>query len=106
MSDVLRWVADKYRSALLAADREECHRVDLVMVRAGQGWICDESVVDPDESVTAADIEARFGIREFSVRDLARRHGIPVLGRRGKANVYRLGDILAARAKNYEKTLP
>lgn len=99
MSDILRWVADKYRSALLNVDRDECHRVDLVMVRAGQGWICDESVIDPEEVVTAGDIESRFGIREFAVRDLARRHGIVVRGKRGRANLYRLGDVLAARAK-------
>ena len=72
--------------------------VDSLMVDAGQGWICDTTVVDPDELVTASDVEDRYGIREFTVRALARRYGIKVHGRRDSANLYRIGDILAARA--------
>lgn len=98
MSDVLRWVCDQYRRKLLAVDESACHEVDLVMARAGQNWVFDETVIDPDELVTAQDIEQRFGVREFAVRDVARRRGVAVRGKRGKSNLYRLGDVLAARA--------
>lgn len=98
MSDILRWVADQYRQKLLQVDQQACHEIDLVMARAGQSWICDETIIDPDELLTAGEIEARFGIREFTIRALARRYGIEVRGRRGLANLYRLGDILSARA--------
>lgn len=98
MSDILRWVCDQYRRRLMQLDPAACREVDLVMVRAGQNWVCDETVIDPDELVTAAQVEERHGIREFQVRYLARRYGVDVRGRSGKANLYRLGDILSARA--------
>jgi hypothetical protein len=72
--------------------------IDSLMVDCGQGWVCDVTVVDPDELVTAVDVEDRYGVREFNVRALARRYGIKVHGNRGNANLYRLGDVLAARA--------
>lgn len=98
MSDVLRWVCDQYRTKLQDTDPVACMEVDSLMVDAGQGWICDTTVVDPDELVTASDIEDRYGIREFTVRALARRYGIKVHGKSDTANLYRIGDILAARA--------
>ena len=104
MSDILRWVADQYRQKLLQVDQGACHEVDLVMTRAGQGWVCEESIINPDDVLTAAEIEAKFGIREFTIRALARRYGVEIRGRRGLANLYRLGDILSARAakKSYD----
>ena len=98
MSDILRWVCDQYRSELLAADPVACHRIDMLMVRAGQSWVCDDSVVDPDELVTATQIQDRHGISENAVRKLALRYGIEVRGKQGKYNLYRLGDVLSARA--------
>jgi hypothetical protein len=68
------------------------------MVDCGQGWVCDVTVVDPDELVTAVDVEDRYGVREFTVRALVRRYGIKMHGNRGNAYLYRLGDVLAARA--------
>lgn len=98
MSDVLRWVADQYRQRLFAISRDSCYEVDKIMVRAGQGWICDESVVDPDELVTSLDVGERHGISAGSLRLLVMRYGIPYRGKRGKYKLYRLGDILSARA--------
>lgn len=98
MSDVLRWVCDQYRTKLQDTDPAACMEVDSLMLDAGQGWVCDTTVIDPDELVTASEIEERYGIREFTVRALARRYGIKVLGKRENANLYRIGDILAARA--------
>lgn len=104
MSDVLRWVADQYRSRLLLADREACHEIDLIMVRAGQNWICDQTVVNPEELVTAQDVEARFGFKQYNFWGLIRRYGIQTRGKRGQSNLYRLGDVLSARAaKNNQK---
>jgi hypothetical protein len=98
MSDVLRWVADQYRTRLLQIDREACHHVDLLMVRAGQHWICDETIINPDELMTSREIEERHGIRWFIIRDLAHKYGIEVRGKRGNSNLYRLGDVLSAKA--------
>ena len=104
MSDILRWICDQYRHKLLEVDPEACMAVDSLMMDCGQGWVCDTSVVDPDELVTASDIEDRYGIREFTVRAVARRYGIKIMGKREFSNLYRLGDILAARAakKSFE----
>lgn len=98
MSDILRWVADTYRTKLFQVNRDACHEVDTLMARTGQGWICDQSVVDPDELVTARVVESRYGIGEAAIRALARRYGIEIRGKDGFANLYRLGDILSARA--------
>lgn len=98
MSDVLRWVCDQYRTKLLHIDRDACHEIDMVMLRAGQGWVCDQTVIDPDELVTATDIQTRHGIGENAIRKLATRYGIKVRGKQGKYNLYRLGDVLSARA--------
>lgn len=97
--DVLRWVAEQYRTRLMEISEEACAQVDELMVRADQGWICDATVVDPNELLTSHEIEQRHGIQEAAVRALARRNDIEPQGKRGKANLYRLGDILSARAK-------
>lgn len=98
MSDVLRWVVDQYRRRLLEVDRDACHEVDLIMVRAGQGWVSNDAMVDPDELVTAQDVENRFGYRQVNLWSLIRRYGIESRGKRGQSNLYRLGDVLSARA--------
>lgn len=98
MSDVLRWVVDQYRQKLLEIDREACHQVDLLMTRAGQGWVCDQSIIDPDELVTAQEVEQRFGYRQVNLWALIRRYEIQSRGKKGQSNLYRLGDLLSARA--------
>lgn len=98
MSDTLRWICDQYRTKLQQVDPDACMEVDSLMVDAGQGWICDTTVADPDELVTAADVEERYGIRDFTVRALVRRYGIKIRGKRDYSNLYRLGDILVARS--------
>lgn len=98
MSDVLRWICDQYRTKLNEISPAACMEVDLLMVDCGQGWVADATVSDPDELLTAQDFEDRYGIRGFTVRSCARRYGIKVQGKRDNANLYRLGDILAARA--------
>lgn len=97
MSDTLRWICDQYRSKLQQVDPDACMEVDSLMLDAGQGWVCDTSVADPEELVTAADVEDRYGIRDFTVRALVRRYGIKTRGKQDNSNLYRLGDILAAR---------
>ena len=98
MSDVLRWIADQYRNELLRQSPAACMEVDSLMLDCGQGWVCDATIADPDELVSAQDVEARYGIKDFTVRALARRYGIKVRGQRDNSNLYRLGDVLAARA--------
>lgn len=99
MSDILRWVADQYRKELYRVDAEACHNVDLVMVRAGQSWVCDDSIVDVDELLTAKQFELKYGITENAVQKLVLRHGIPPRGKQGRAYMYRVGDILSLRVK-------
>jgi hypothetical protein len=98
MSDVLRWICDQYRTKLQDVSPDACMEIDSLMLDCGQGWVCDATVVDPDELITAADVEDRYGVRDFTVRALARRYGIKVQGKRDNCNLYRLGDVLAARA--------
>ena len=98
MSDVLRWICDQYRTKLQETSPEACMEIDSLMLDCGKGWVCDATVVDPDELITAADVEDRYGVRDFTVRALARRYGIKVQGKRDNCNLYRLGDVLAARA--------
>lgn len=99
MSDVLRWVCDSYRKKLLSVSPEACREVDELMRRVGQGWICDNTVLDVEELVTTAVIQERYGISQKAIQDFARRNGIPVRKREGRTNFYRLGDILQARSK-------
>lgn len=98
MSDVLRWMCDQYRTALYQLDPRTCRQVDEIMIRVGQGWICDEGIVNPDDLMTAEDIERRHGISQVAIRKLVSRYGIEIRGKQGKWNLYRLGDILSARA--------
>lgn len=99
MSDVLRWMCDQYRTKLYEVDPRSCRQIDTIMVRVGQGWICDERVMDPNELLTAREIEDRFGISRSAINMFALRAGVEVRGKRGRANLYRLGDVLEARAR-------
>ena len=99
MSDVLRWMVDQYRTKLYHSDPRMCRQVDEIMIRVGQGWVCDDGIVDPNSLMTAEDIERRHGISRGALRLLVHRHGIEVRGKQGKWNLYRLGDILAIRAR-------
>ncbi len=99
MSDILRWVADKYRQELNRVDPEACRHVDVMMVHAGQSWVCDDSIVDVDELLTIRQLAARFGVQPYVIRDLIAKHGISTRGKvdMGKAFLYRVGDVLKAR---------
>jgi hypothetical protein len=99
VSDILRWVADQYRKELYRVDAEACHLVDLVMIRAGQSWVCDDTIVDVDELLTIRQLAVRFGVQPYVIRDLIAKHGIPTRGKidMGKAFLYRVGDVLKAR---------
>lgn len=94
MSNSLRWLIDLYRQRLREVDPVACAQVDAVAQAAGQQWVSDDTVVDVDELLTAQEIEARHGVREWAVRARARRRGVMARGKRGGAKLYRLGDIL------------
>ena len=98
MSDVLRWICDQYRTKLYQTDPRSCRQVDEVMIRVGQSWVCDDRIVDPDDLMTVQEIESRHGITQVAIHKLVQRHGISVRGKRGKWNLYRLGDVLSARS--------
>jgi hypothetical protein len=70
------------------------------MIHAGQGWICDSTVVDPEELVTTQDMQDRYGITATALRAFIRRNNLSPRGRSGNSRLYRLGDILAARANS------
>lgn len=88
---------DNYRTRLQTVDPQACRDVDEVMCRVGHSWVCDETIVDPDELVTTKDIEDRYGITANAIRILVHTKGIPNRGRLGRFKIYRLGDILEAR---------
>ena len=104
MSDTLRWIIDSYRNKLLAVAPTACFDLDDVMRQVGQGWVCDNSIVDPEELVTTQDVVDRYGISKAAIQAFTRRNNVKIRGRDGKSYVYRLGDILSARAgiKKYE----
>lgn len=79
-------------------DPAYCKILDEQMAQFGQGWISDDTIVDVNELLTAVEFEQRFGVRAFTLKDYARRHSIPKMGKRGRADLYRLGDLLAARS--------
>lgn len=104
--DRLRRIIDHYRSALAEVDMEACINLDNRMIAYGQPWVCDNSVIDVNEMLSAKAICERFGLEEFNVRAWARRH--PERIRKHKASngrtLFRVGDVLAYNAmKGREK---
>lgn len=100
LSDIFRWIIDQYRTRLQDVDPEQCRRVDETMIRVGHQWVCDDTIIDPEELVTTEDIERRFGITRQTLYNLTHRHDVKAKGRLGRNNVYRLGDIISARSNN------
>lgn len=98
LSDIFRWIIDQYRTRLLNTNPELCRQVDETMIRIGHPWVCDDTIVDPDELVTTQDIENRYGISRQTLYNLTQRYKIKAKGRLGRHNVYRLGDIISARS--------
>ncbi|ADL71052.1 hypothetical protein LEBRON_89 [Mycobacterium phage LeBron] len=98
--DRYRRIIDHYRSALAEADYEACAKVDNQMVEYGQGWVCDNSIIDVNEMLSAKELAERFGLSEWNVRDWARRH--PDKIRKHKAangrTLFRVGDVLTYHA--------
>lgn len=98
--DRLRRIIDHYRSALADIDLEACLALDNRMVDYGQGWVCDNSIVDVNEMLSAKAICERFGIEEWDVRNWAHRH--PDKIQKYKANngrtLFRVGDVLTYNA--------
>jgi hypothetical protein len=90
-------MVDQYRKRLLEVDPAYCRELDEQMVYVGQGWVCDNTVADPDELVTTRDVEKRYGISGAALRAFIRRNGVSSRGRLGNSYLYRLGDILSAR---------
>lgn len=98
--DRLKRIIDHYRSALAEVDYEACANLDNLMVNCGQGWVCDNSIVDVNEMLSAKQMAEKFGLVEFDVRNWSRRH--PELIRKHKAangrTLYRVGDVLTYHA--------
>lgn len=95
--DRLRRIIDHYRSALAEADMNACLALDNRMVDYGQGWVCDNTIINVDEMLSAKAIAERFGIAEFNLRAWVRRH--PERIKKYKASngrtLFRVGDVLA-----------
>lgn len=95
-----RRIIDHYRSALADADYGRCVEVDNRMIEYGQPWVCDNSIVDVNDMLSAKAIAERFGIAEWDVRNWDRRN--PGKIRKHKAasgrTLFRVGDVLSLRA--------
>lgn len=98
--DRLRRIIDHYRTALAEIDLEACLAVDKKMVAYGQGWVCDNSIVDVNEMLSAKQMAEKFGFLEFNVRNWARRHPELILSYKAAngRTLYRVGDILTYHA--------
>lgn len=95
--DRLRRIIDHYRSALAEVDLEACLAVDNRMVAYGQGWVCDNSIIDVNEMLSAKDISERFGIPEWDIRNWSYRNPDKIRkyqSAKGKRAKFRVGDVL------------
>ena len=74
--------------------------VDKQMIQYGQPWVCDNSIIDVNEMMSAKQLAERFGLSEWDVRNWARRN--PELIRTHKAangrTLFRVGDVLTYSA--------
>lgn len=104
-TDKLRRIIDHYRDALAEADYEACVKVDNRMIAYGQPWVCDNSIVDVNEMLSAKDMAARFGFTEFDVRNWARLHPEKIRTHKtaNRRVLFRVGDVLSfsANRKQY-----
>jgi hypothetical protein len=96
-----RRLIDLYRGELLALDERACMRADIKAEDWGDGWVTDTREIDPSALRTAAEIAEQFGLAPYDIQNWSRRHPdrIPVCGKAGNKNLYRVGDVLRYRAK-------
>lgn len=95
--DRLKRIIHSYRDALRTMDPSTCDLVDARMVEFGQGWVCDNQVVDVNELKPAVEIAEQFGFHPWDIHNWHQRHPeeIPIRGKRGNKNLFRVGDVLA-----------
>lgn len=99
--DRLRRIIDHYRDKLSEVDSVACREVDDLMVEYGQGWVCDDSIIDVNEMLSAKAICERFGLSEWNVRDWARRNPDKIRKHKNSngRTLFRVGDVLAFAVK-------
>jgi hypothetical protein len=97
-----RRLIDLYRGELLAVDERACMRADIKAEDWGEIWITADASADIDRNMTATEITERWGLGPHDIANWSRRHPdeIPVVGKRGNKNLYRVKDVLRYRAKN------
>lgn len=96
--DRLRRIIDHYRSALAEVNLEACLAVDNRMVAYGQGWVCDNSVLNMEERMTARQLSERHGMSVWDVYNWERM-GFYKGYKSGRRKLFRQGDVLVARSK-------
>lgn len=96
-----RRIIDAYRNALMHIDSAACRAVDLRVETWGEKWITTQ-IGDFDALMTASEIAENFGLAKHDIRNWTRRYPelVPVRGKRGNANLYRIRDVMIFHAKN------
>jgi hypothetical protein len=95
--DRLKRIIYSYRDALRLTDEQTCNLVDARMAEFGQGWVCSDLVVDVNELKTCKEIADQFGFSPWDIQNWHQRHPdqIPLRGKKGNRNLFRVGDVLA-----------
>lgn len=85
----------------MEVDPTACDRVDdLMWADPDTKWVADNSPLDLDALMTAPELVERFGLAKHDIQNWSRRYpdSIPVMGKKGNKNLYRVRDVLRYRA--------
>ncbi|SKT46158.1 Uncharacterised protein [Mycobacteroides abscessus subsp. bolletii] len=75
-----------------------CDDVDAVMLEWGQGWVCNDEIVDVNAWLSAKDISAKHPVTVWDVFNWERK-GLYKGRKQGSRKLFRVGDVLAAMAR-------
>lgn len=90
-------IIDTYRETLALVDAAACESVDDRMRAWGQGWVCNNEIVDVNEWASARSIADRHPVTVWDIYNWER-DGLYSGKKVGARKRYKVGDILAAMA--------
>jgi hypothetical protein len=96
--DRYRSIIDAYRIALRELSPRACALIDEEMVRRGEAWVCDDEPPDVNAIMSPRDIASKYGFNLWDIHNWARAGNLKRYGTDNRPQ-YRLGDLLAYRAK-------
>lgn len=90
-------IIDQYREALQQVDPAACQSLDNRMRAWGQGWVCNNEIVDVNEMASAKSIADRHPVSVWDIYNWER-DGLYSGKKVGARKLYKVGDVLAAMA--------